>query len=62
MNDLQKTKGHITLLDVAKALPSVPHTMMTNNIGEVGAPETITRMVVESYAGVPTLVNLHNRN
>ena len=62
MNDLHKTDGYLALLDVAKAFPSVPRMMITDIIEEAGAPEPITRLLMEIYSHTPAVVHLHGRD
>ena len=59
INDLRKTEGYLALLDVAKVLPSVPRTMITDIIREAGAPEPIIRMITEIYNHTPAVLNLN---
>ena len=44
LNDMHTQDGYVPLLDVAKAFPSVPRSMLTNIVKDAGAPESIIRM------------------
>ena len=62
LNDLHTQEGYIALLDVAKAFPSVPRSMLTNIAKEAGAPESIIRMLGEIYQHTPAVLSLHGRD
>ena len=51
----------MALLDIAKAFPSVPRTMITDIICKAGAPQPMVRMVTEIYHHTPTTLHLHGR-
>ena len=62
VNDLHKADAYVTLLDVAKAFPSVPRSMITDIIRQADAPEPIVRMVTEIYDYTPATLHLHGRD
>ena len=59
VNNLHKADAHVALLDVAKAFPSVPRSMITDIIRQADAPEPIVRMVTEIYDYTPATPHLH---
>ena len=63
LDDLQRHKGHLALLNVAKPFffSSVPRTMITYIMREARALEPITRMFEEIYNNTPALLSLHGR-
>ena len=62
LNDLHVEDGYVALLDVAKAFPSVPRTMLTGIVKEAGAPENIIRMLGEIYQHTPAVLTLHGKD
>ena len=62
LNDLHTQDGYVALLDVAKAFPSVPRSMLTNIVKEAWALETIIRMLGEIYQHTPPVLSLHGRD
>ena len=52
----------MALLDVAKAFPSVPRTMIMHILRELGAVVHSIRMLVQIYSHVPTALHLHGRD
>ena len=59
LNDIHTQDGYVALLDVAKAFPSVPQSMLTNIVKEARALETIIRMLGEIYQHSPAVLSLH---
>ena len=62
LNDLHTQDGHVVLLDVAKAFPSVPRPMLTGIVKEAKAPENMIRMLGEIYQHTPPVLSLHGRD
>ena len=62
LNKLHTREGYIALLDVAKAFPSVPRSMLTNIVKEAGAPEFIIKLLGEIYEHTPAVLSLHGRD
>ena len=62
LNNLHTQDGCVPVLDVAKAFPSVPRSMVTNIGKEAGAPETIIRMLGEMHQHTPHVLSVHRRD
>ena len=61
-NNIHKTDGCLALLNVAKAFPSVPRTMITDIIREARAPDPIIHMQTDLYSHTPAALHLHSRD
>ena len=53
--------GHIALLDMAKAFPSIPRLMLTDMTSAACTPNPVVWLVGEIYHSTPAMLSLHGR-